>query len=210
MPIKIKDICERNNIDFDDFMCFLTTKNIFFYISKFHYVIDDNYEETYVNMYKDYLSSKDIGDDTSNINVQQQREIETQDEAEQLEAEKKKKLSKSKILISSGFNFEGYKIVKYSGYISGDDAVFLPERLSNKSKKNGQYITDALVKIRRVALDELKEAAYNLGCNAVIGVDFDYITIEPGSSSALGLTTNSHMICVTANGNAVIIEKEKD
>lgn len=28
-------------------------------------------------------------------------------------------------------------------------------------------------------LKELKEAAYDLGCNAVIGVDFDYITLEP-------------------------------
>ena len=29
----------------------------------------------------------------------------------------------SSMLITSGFNFDGYMITKYSGYISGDDAV---------------------------------------------------------------------------------------
>ena len=112
------------------------------------------------------------------------------------------------ILISSGFNFEGYRIVKYSGYISGDDAVQIP-RGGVFGGNNGQNLTDALVKIRRQALKELKEAAYDLGCNAVIGVDFDYITLEPETANLAGGTLyEPYVICVTANGNAVIIEKE--
>ena len=68
-------------------------------------------------------------------------------------------------------------------------------------------MTDALVQIRRQALKELKEAAYNLGCNAVIGVDFDYLTLEP-ETAALGKTVlEPYVVCVTANGNAVVIEK---
>ena len=70
-------------------------------------------------------------------------------------------------------------------------------------------ICDALVKIRIQALRELKEAALALGCNAVIGVDFDYMTFEPETANANGGTTYyPYMICVTANGNAVVIEKE--
>ena len=73
----------------------------------------------------------------------------------------------------------------------------------------GQGLTDSLVKIRRQALKELKEAAYDLGCNAVIGVDFDYITLEPETASISGKTTYlPYVFCVTANGNAVIIEKD--
>ena len=34
------------------------------------------------------------------------------------------------------------------------------------------------------ALKELKEACYDLGCNAVIGVDFDYIALEPETDNA--------------------------
>ncbi len=124
----------------------------------------------------------------------------------EISREKEEKLSS--ILISSGFNFDGYKIVKYSGYISGDDAVQIP-RGGVFGKNHGQDLTDALVRIRRQALKELKEAAYDLGCNAVIGVDFDYITLEPETANLAGGTLyEPYVICVTANGNAVIIEKE--
>lgn len=112
------------------------------------------------------------------------------------------------ILISSGFSFEGYRIVKYSGYISGDDAVQIP-RSGIFGSDNGKKLTDALVRIRKQALKELKEAAFDLGCNAVIGVDFDYITLEPETANFRGGTLyEPYIICVTANGNAVVIEKE--
>ena len=66
----------------------------------------------------------------------------------------------------------------------------------------------SLVQIRRNALRELKEAAYDLGCNAVIGVDFDYITLDPQTANIAGGTTyQPYVFCVTANGNAVVIEK---
>lgn len=69
--------------------------------------------------------------------------------------------------------------------------------------------SDAVPKgIRRNALQELKEAAYSLGCNAVIGVDFDYITLDPETANISGGTTyQPYVFCVTANGNAVVIEK---
>ena len=75
------------------------------------------------------------------------------------------------------------------------------------SSKNSQKLTDALVKIRIQALKELKEAAYDLGCNAVIGVDFDYITLEPETANLGHTVYEPYVICVTANGNAVVIEK---
>lgn len=125
-----------------------------------------------------------------------------------IEENREKDQKLSNILISSGFNFDGYRIVKYSGYISGDDAVQIP-RGGIFGKNHGQDLTDALVRIRRQALRELKEAAYDLGCNAVIGVDFDYITLEPETANLTGGTLyEPYVICVTANGNAVIIEKE--
>ena len=113
------------------------------------------------------------------------------------------------MLISSGFSFDGYKIVKYSGYISGDDVTTIPRGISIFKSNHGKELTDALVKIRIQALKELKEAAYDLGCNAVIGVDFDYITLEPERDALLSNSTvkEDYVICVTANGNAVVVEK---
>lgn len=134
------------------------------------------------------------------------KKLEEKEEAERIEKDK----ILSSILISSGFNFEGYRIVKYSGYISGDDATTIPRVSGILTSHHGQNLTDALVKIRIQALKELKEAAHELGCNAVIGVDFDYLTLEPERASLLDSRTTvkeDYVICVTANGNAVVIEK---
>lgn len=123
--------------------------------------------------------------------------------------EKEKELAG--MLISSGFNFEGYKIVKYSGYISGDDAVSISrgtDGVFSNAANVEEELMKSLTRIRRRALLELKEAAYALGCNAVIGVDFDYITLEPETANFRGGTTYlPYVFGVTANGNAVVIEK---
>lgn len=119
----------------------------------------------------------------------------------------------SRMLISSGFTFEGYRIVKYSGYISGDDAIQVDRGTHGffSSVTNvGESLMVSLKQMRRQALKELKEAAYDLGCNAIIGVDFDYITLEPETANSSGGTTYlPYVFGVTANGNAVIIEKLK-
>lgn len=119
------------------------------------------------------------------------------------------------MLITSGFNFDGYTITKYSGYISGDDAIEVSRDLTvlgfSVTGSVRDRLMSALTVIRRNALIELKEAAYDLGCNAVIGVDFDYLTLEPTSANLLAdaATLMPYIIGVTANGNAVVIEKNE-
>ena len=125
----------------------------------------------------------------------------------------KKKQAMSQMLITSGFNFDGYRIVKYSGYISGDDAISVDRGMAVFGLGNNikDRLMESLVTIRRNALRELKEAAYDLGCNAVIGVDFDYLTLDPQTANLTGGTTyQPYVFGVTANGNAVIIEKIED
>jgi len=116
------------------------------------------------------------------------------------------------MLISSGFSFDGYTITKYSGYISGDSFTEIDRGVAIVSGTHArasfaQNLSNALIRVRREALAKLKEAAANLGCNAIIGVDFDYITIEPEVHSLAGNNRLlPYVVCVTANGNAVIIE----
>lgn len=130
---------------------------------------------------------------------------------EEITQEKEKQQAMAQMLITSGFNFEGYRIVKYSGYISGDDAIQVDRGFAVfgfGTKNTADDLMKSLVKIRRKALRELKEAAYDLGCNAVIGVDFDYLTLDPQTANFGGGTTyQPYVFGVTANGNAVIIEK---
>lgn len=121
-----------------------------------------------------------------------------------------KKTTLANMLITSGFNFDGYTITKYSGYISGDDAISVNRgwAIFGMGIDVKDRLLGTLVEIRRNALAELKEAAYDLGCNAVIGVDFDYMTLDPQTANLTGGTTyQPYVFAVTANGNAVVIEK---
>ena len=131
--------------------------------------------------------------------------------AEEAEEAARKKRAMAQMLITSGFNFDGYRVVKYSGYISGDDAMTVSRGSSFTDGGVRDKLMASLVEIRRNALRELKEAAYDLGCNAIIGVDFDYITLDPQTANFSGGTTyQPYVFGVTANGNAVIIEKIED
>ena len=137
------------------------------------------------------------------------------------EAAARKSEALASMLITSGFSFDGFTVTKYSGYISGDDVARIDRGAIDTFSRDVNVVnleralSRALVEIRRQALLELKEAAYDLGCNAVIGVDFDYITLEPEVQEGLndeGLEGGEvlllpYVICVTANGNAVVIER---
>lgn len=191
--MKLKEIASQYSIDRDDFETFLKNSKLDYKEGFSSISVDDSLVKQYVDLYFDDKRKKQ----------------EDADAAQKAEIDKQRAISQ--ILISSGFNFDGYRIVKYSGYISGDDATQIPRGEWFSGDNHGEDLTNALVKIRRQALKELKEAAYDLGCNAVIGVDFDYITLEPERSSALNRQITVYepfVICVTANGNAVIIEKE--
>jgi uncharacterized protein YbjQ (UPF0145 family) len=133
-------------------------------------------------------------------------------EAKLKEAEDEKKAALARMLITSGFNFDGYTITKYSGYISGDDAISVDRGIAifGMGTNVKDKLMESLVLIRRNALAELKEAAYALGCNAVIGVDFDYLTLDPQTANIGGGTTyQPYVFGVTANGNAVVIAKNE-
>ena len=139
-------------------------------------------------------------------------EVNAKAAAEAAKANQQKQEALASMLITSGFNFDGFTITKYSGYISGDDAVSM-----NRPSQGywgsvhgdvGEDLLAGLTHIRRNALAELKEAAYALGCNAVIGVDFDYLTLDPETvNNQGGVLYLPFLFAITANGNAVVIEK---
>lgn len=140
------------------------------------------------------------------------REVKAQMENEKEQIELKKSEIYSKILVTSGFNFDGYRVIKYSGYISGDDVIQVDrgrDGIFQAATDVGEALMENLSVIRRNALIRLKEQAHALGCNAIIGVDFDYLTLDPETASITGGTLYMpYIFGVTANGNAVIIEKD--
>ena len=164
--MKIKAIAEKHGLPLTDFEKFLIA-------------------ETDIKVNRGFVDNSIADDDEKRAvelwhahdnKVQQIKATRAQAAEKQAEREREREIDKSRVLptmlITSGFSFDGYRIVKYSGYISGDDATQIP-RSGVFGGYNGQNLTNALVRIRRQAIKELKEAAYDLGCNAVIGVDFD-------------------------------------
>jgi len=128
--------------------------------------------------------------------------------------ELKRNQATRKMLVTSGFNFDGFTVTKYGPHIASDD-VYKEEMRpgfwdGSQADQDGK-ISEALMELRRKTLQDLKEKAYDLGCNAITGLDFSYTTLGP-------FNTNTHhrsdvrnnlayYIFLTYKGNAVIIEK---
>lgn len=110
--------------------------------------------------------------------------------------------NKNYVKVTTGYNFEGYKITNYKGVISGETVIgtgLFSEFLASSSDLFGMNSSAFSSKMRAVkenALDQLRIRAACLEANAIIGIDFDYITFS------------NNMIGVSANGTAVVIEKE--
>ena len=204
--MKSKEIASQNGFDKTELENYIRKSSVVPFKDGFTgIVVEDSDVAAVVDSFKNYLA----------IEVQKRAVAKkaAEDEAAALEkAAEDKKNALARMLITSGFNFDGYTIKKYSGYISGDDAVQVARGsqglFGGGATDVGSALMKSLVKIRRQALTELKEAAYALGCNAVIGVDFDYITLDPETANFNGGTLYlPYVFGVTANGNAVIIEK---
>ena len=200
--MKIQEVAKRNGFDprkFDDWV--YKRKDNYKIHMGFGMNVEPEEAEKIASDYKQYL-----------IDLKEAPQRRAREAAEAAARAEKMQKAMSEMLITSGFSFDGYTVTKYSGYISGDDVVQIARGTSGPffgdAVDVGEGLSKALVTLRRNALRELKEAAYNLGCNAVIGVDFDYITLDPETANFAGGTTYlPYVFCVTANGNAVVIEK---
>ena len=127
--------------------------------------------------------------------------------------EKEKNQATKKMLVTSGFNFDGYTVTKYGPHIASDDVYkeeMRPGFWDAGQKDQDGKISVALTELRRKTLQDLKEKAYDLGCNAITGLDFSYTTLGPFNTNASrGRDANNlaYYIFLTYKGNAVVIEK---
>ena len=112
------------------------------------------------------------------------------------------------IMTTTGESFEGYSIVRYAGYISGEVCELIP---NNEFWADNQIVTNMsnhLVNARQNALQQLERAAYNLGCNGIIGISFDYLDLQSKKTDGLRgqmVLMGPTELLVVANGTAVQI-----
>lgn len=207
--MKVKDIAKQYGIDYNAFLVWMRNSGLQYKSGLSGATIEDNLDvHSMVSDFKLHFSQEQERLAQELADAERQAK---EHKAQLARAAKEKQAALASMLITSGFNFDGFTITKYSGYISGDDVVQIDRGqvgFFSKATDVGASLMLSLAHIRRNALAELKEAAYALGCNAVIGVDFDYLTLDPETASTNGGTMYlPYVFGVTANGNAVVIEK---
>ena len=105
-------------------------------------------------------------------------------------------------MTTTGYQFEGYQIIEYLNVMSGEVVLgtgFFSEinaQISDFLGTNSELFEGKIAKAKEAAMDNLINKALHAGANALIGIDFDLMT----------LTQN--IIVVSVNGTAVRI-KEK-
>lgn len=106
------------------------------------------------------------------------------------------------MIITTTPNIEGKRIKKYLGVITGEAIMganlFKDIFASIRDIVGGRSAAyeKELRQAREIALEEIEEAALNLGANAVVAVDIDY--------EVLG--EKSGMLMVSVSGTAVTVE----
>jgi uncharacterized protein YbjQ (UPF0145 family) len=106
------------------------------------------------------------------------------------------------IIQSTTPSIDGKRITRYCGIVTGEAImganVFKDLFAGIRDIVGGRSATyeRELRKARTIALDELSQAAAELGANAVVGIDLDYETVGGQGS----------MLMVTVSGTAVVAE----
>ena len=104
--------------------------------------------------------------------------------------------------VTTGHNFEGYRIIDYKGIVSGDIVLgtgFMSEFAANWSDAFGTTsgaFSGKMKTAKQKALKQLISNGMMIGANAIIGIDFDYTMF------------GNNMLGVSANGTAVVIRKD--
>ena len=111
------------------------------------------------------------------------------------------RIKRDNFKITTGNNFDGYTITKYSNVVSGNIVLgtgFSAEKdlaQSNWFGDESHIFSDKLDSARDSAINRMIDNAIKIGCNAVVGIKFNYMTLY------------SNTIVVIVNGTAVVIEE---
>ena len=108
----------------------------------------------------------------------------------------------SEIIVTTTPSIDGRRVVRYAGLVTGEAIlganIFKDLFAGIRDIVGGRSATSEreLRNARDIAVTELRQAAAELGANAVVGVDIDYETVG-GSGS---------MLMVSVSGTAVVVE----
>lgn len=113
------------------------------------------------------------------------------------------------IMFTSGYNFEGYEIIDYLGFVNAQTALGsnffkgIAAGVTEMSDAESEKLTSKLEQVNESALEKLKKVAERKGADAVIGIELNYTqfanysvgTIASGTAVKLKkLESDTHII----------------
>ena len=108
----------------------------------------------------------------------------------------------SAVIVTTTPSVEGRRITDYKGIVTGEAImganIFKDLFAGIRDIVGGRSAAyeQELRRARSIALTEIRQAASELGTNAVVGIDLDYETVG----------ANGSMLMVSVSGTAVVIE----
>lgn len=162
---------------------------------------------TAIEYFKKYQSSEQLNSIVSStidawVKYGEQCFNENIEEQERKEKEQELLNNLDNFMITNGDSFEGYRIQAYHGLVSGETVLgtgFLSEYSATFADYFGtksKAFANKIFKAKQAAQIILMQNAIHKGANAVIGVNYGYITFD------------GNVIGISADGTAVEIEKE--
>ena len=106
------------------------------------------------------------------------------------------------MILTTTPTIEGRRIVRYAGVVTGEAIlganIFKDLFAGIRDIVGGRSAAyeEELRRARSLALTEVRQAASELGANAVVGLDLDYETVG----------ANGSMLMVSVSGTAVVVE----
>ena len=106
------------------------------------------------------------------------------------------------MIVTTTPTIEGRRIVRYAGVVTGEAIlganIFKDLFAGIRDIVGGRSAAyeEELRRARSLALTEVRQAASELGANAVVGIDLDYETVG----------ANGSMLMVSVSGTAVVVE----
>ena len=108
------------------------------------------------------------------------------------------------IMLTSGFNFEGYEIVEYLGFLNAQTALAsnifkgIASGVTEMSDAESEKLTGKLEQANELAMEKLKKMAAKRGADAVIGLQFNYTQFANNS------------VGTVASGTAVKLKRKEE
>jgi uncharacterized protein YbjQ (UPF0145 family) len=106
------------------------------------------------------------------------------------------------MILTTTPSIEGRRVVRYAGVVTGEAIlganIFKDLFAGIRDIVGGRSAAyeEELRRARSLALTEVRQAASELGANAVVGIDLDYETVG----------ANGSMLMVSVSGTAVVVE----